>query len=62
MADSETHSFSGGCMFQTGLMCGIHKNCETCGFNPDNGVRERRIAKAMEEYRRKLELGLAYPL
>ncbi len=63
MDEVENANFCGGCEFERNIICGTRTHeCETCGFNPDNGVRERRVEKAMREYRVKLAAGLVYPI
>lgn len=54
----------GGCTYQPkGVTCArtASRDCDKCGWNPYNGVRERRVAKAMREYRRKLDAGKISP-
>ena len=51
----------GGCPYQIGVICG-QRNCEKCGFNPDNGAHERRVEAAMREYSRKVNAGEVFPV
>lgn len=55
---------AGGCAYQPhGVTCArtASRDCAKCGWNPDNGIRERRVAKAMREYRRKVSTGEIRP-
>lgn len=55
---------AGGCSHcANGVICERteSRDCGKCGWNPHNGVRERRVAKAMREYRRRREAGEIAP-
>ena len=54
---------AGICRFHESLGCPDSEktSCWRCGWNPDNGVRERRVAAAMREYRLKLRTGEIRP-
>lgn len=63
-ADDDMEPGAGGCLHnKSGVICGRteSRDCAKCGWNPDNGVRERRVAKAMREYIRRRESGEIAP-
>lgn len=54
----------GGCTYQPkGVTCArtAAHDCAKCGWNPENGVRERRVAKAMREYAFGVDAGKILP-
>lgn len=63
-ADDAATLGAGGCPYRTnGVTCErtASRDCSKCGWNPDNGVGERRVAAAMREYRRRREAGEIAP-
>lgn len=63
-ADDGMELGAGGCRYQKdGVICGrtASRDCSKCSWNPNNGVRERRVAKAMREYIRRRESGEIAP-
>lgn len=61
--DDDMELGAGGCRYTQGVTCASVKagDCAKCGWNPDNGVRERRVAKAMREYALGVKAGKIAP-
>lgn len=45
------------CPYQERLTCANRSDCASCGWNPDSGVRERRVQAVLRDRRKKLRDG-----
>ena len=48
------------CLYNKIVECCDTSGCKTCGWNPHDGVRERRVRRALREYRRERRAGIPH--